>query len=42
VLVAGEPPRMREQLVAVELDEAPERGQSDGRHLSTTARGAPV
>ena len=40
VLVAGEPPRVREQLVAVGLDEAPERGKYDGRHFSTTAPAA--
>ena len=29
VLVAGHPARVREQLVAVRLDERPERGQHD-------------
>ena len=34
VLVAGQPARVDEQLVAVGLDEGPERGQGDGAHVA--------
>ena len=37
VLVAGQLARVHEQLVAVSLDEAPERGQRNGRHMGCNA-----
>ena len=36
VVVAGEPAGVREQLVAVGLDERPERGQGDLAHACST------
>jgi hypothetical protein len=38
--VPGEPPRVGEQLVAVELHERPERGQGDSGHGGATRGGA--
>jgi hypothetical protein len=39
VLVAGKPSRVDEQLVAVALDEAPERWECDRGHVRRTRRG---
>ena len=41
-LVVGHPARMREQLVAVDLDERPERGQGNRAHVLTTWHALPM
>ena len=41
-LVVGHPPRVGEQLVAVALDERPERGEGEQRSLPYNVAGLPM